>query len=101
MELEEKILETLGKNCHHPVYFPKNETYCGHNINWKAHEFQVSENETLRDTLQPKSKVSTSGSCYEKLRILRVYQTLSRERNKTRNNGWSVRVAKIQKYELL
>ena len=70
MELEEKIVEILGKNCHHPLYFPKNETYYGHNINWKEHEFQVSENETLWDTLQHKSKVSTSGYCHEKLRIL-------------------------------
>ena len=51
MELEEKIVEILGKKSHHPVYFPKNEAYYGHNINLKEHEFQVSENETLRDTL--------------------------------------------------
>jgi len=51
VELEEKIVEILGKKCHHPVYFPKNEAYYGHNINLKEHEFQVSENETLRDTL--------------------------------------------------
>jgi hypothetical protein len=43
-------VEILGKNCYHPVYIPKNEIYNGHNINWKEHEFQVSENETLRET---------------------------------------------------
>jgi hypothetical protein len=51
VELEEKIVEILAKNRHHPVYFPKNETYSGHNINGKEHELQVSENETQRETL--------------------------------------------------
>ena len=29
---KQTIHRILGKNCHHPVYFPKNETYSGHNI---------------------------------------------------------------------
>jgi len=37
VELEEKIVEILDKNCHHPAHFPKNETYFGYNINWKEH----------------------------------------------------------------